>query len=323
MSNNKDTNKDTSLITGLLLIAIGIIALFVTFFDIELVWSEIGKLWPVLLVIIGVSKIPFNKVLKSILLIIIIIASCIVYYERTKDDDVFDKEKIENIFYDDEKLKESIDIQEFSESYIKSDYAIPPLYASVNIEYGAGKLRLNPPVEELVKATNASNDVQLDFSVEYDGQYADIEFEVHDNVESVVVQNKIISSNHFNLALNESPIYDFDIALGACELLYDFSEYKVSNINIEAGACNIDVKIGSLNKLTQMDISTGVSTIRIGVPKSSACRVECESVMINRGFDGFEKKSHNVYETDNFYKASEEIIINLTGAISDVKIYRY
>lgn len=313
MSKNEKKN-DNGLVTGILFVVVGIVALFVTFFDIEIIWSEIAKLWPVLLILMGVSMIPFNKILKSIVVIIIMLISFVVYCEMTDDD--FDEDNVENVYYDDNYNKEDVHVQEFSESYSENIST-----ATIELDYGAGEIRLNSPVNELVKATNASNDVKQDFSVIYEGRHAEIDFDVNETTINEV--KKKYTSNHFNLSLNENPIYDFDMSLGACDLNFDLTPYKVSDIDIDAGACNIDLKIGNRNPLINVNIETGVSSVRIGIPKSSACRIECESVMINKGFEDFVKKSGNIYETENYYSSTEKINVVFTGAISDVKIYRY
>ena len=54
-------NKDNGLVNGIILIAIGIIALMVTFFDLEIVWSELAKFWPVFVIIFGISMCYKNK----------------------------------------------------------------------------------------------------------------------------------------------------------------------------------------------------------------------------------------------------------------------
>ena len=306
MSKNEKKN-DNGLVTGILFVVVGIVALFVTFFDIEIIWSEIAKLWPVLLILMGVSMIPFNKILKSIVVIIIMLISFVVYCEMTDDD--FDEDNVENVYYDDNYNKEDVHVQEFSESYSENIST-----ATIELDYGAGEIRLNSPVNELVKATNASNDVKQDFSVIYEGRHADIDFDVNETTINEV--KKKYTSNHFNLSLNENPIYDFDMSLGACDLNFDLTPYKVSDIDI-------DLKIGNRNPLINVNIETGVSSVRIGIPKSSACRIECESVMINKGFEDFVKKSGNIYETENYYSSTEKINVVFTGAISDVKIYRY
>lgn len=306
---NKENNKDNGLIGGIILIAIGIIALMVTFFDLEIVWSELAKFWPVFLIIFGISILPLNKLFKSVSVILLILLSCILYSNNVKDN----VETQTSFNY--ELIEDDVNVQEFSEPYnpgIKT--------ADVEMNYGAGNVFLSSPVDYLVKATNASNYIVQDFSVKYEKNHAEIDFEGGNNVN---INGKDFKSNNFNIALNESPIYDFEINLGACNANLDFSEYKVSEVNVNGGACDLNIKLGDLYGNTNVDLETGVSGIKIGIPSSSGCRIECETVLSNRDFPGFDKKSGKVYETTNYLSASRHINIKLEGAISDFEIYQY
>ena len=214
-------------------------------------------------------------------------------------------------------LEEGIETQEFFAPF-KDNIT----EASVEINYGAGVLYLNSPVAELVKARNMSDKISQNFYLEYEGSHAEILFDVEDDNYQVNNVDEV-KSNRFDISLNEAPIYDFELDLGACEMNFDFSEYKVSDIEINSGASNIDIKLGELFDSTRIVISTGVSKIRIGIPNNSGCRVECESVLSLKDFDGFVKKSSNVYETSNYSSAENNIEIEFEGAMSEIKVYRY
>ena len=235
--------------------------------------------------------------------------SCLLYYNNV-DGNV---KTLSSFSYD--MIEEGVNIQEFSEPYnlnVKT--------ASVEINYGAGTVYLSAPVNYLVKATNASNYIIQDLSVKYEKDHADIEFDGGNNVN---VNGKDFKSNNFNIALNENPVYDFEINLGACNMNFDFSEYKVSELDVNGGACNFNIKLGDLYGTTNVDIETGVSDIKIGIPSSSGCRIECETVLSHKDFAGFDKKSGNVYETSNYLTANKHVNIKLEGAISGFEIYRY
>lgn len=306
---NKNTDNGKGLIGGIVLIVIGIIALLATFFDFEIVWSEIAKFWPIFLIIFGVSILPLSKLLKSISVIILILLSCLLYYNNV-DGSVKTRSSFS---YD--MIEEGVNIQEFSEPYnlnVKT--------ASVEINYGAGTVYLSSPVNYLVKATNVSNYIIQDLSVKYENNHAEIEFDGGNNVN---VNGKDFKSNNFNVALNENPVYDFEINLGACNMNFDFSEYKVSDVEVNCGACDIDMKFGDLYGTTNVNIEMGVSDVKIGIPSGSGCRVECETVLSHKDFDGFDKKSGKVYETSNYFSANKHVNIKLEGAISGFEIYRY
>ena len=310
MDNNKN-KKDDGLIGGIILIAIGIIALMVTFFDFKIVWEELAKFWPVFIIIFGVSLLPLNKVLKSVCVILIIIISCLIYSNEVNGNENLSDEKTSEI------LMEEVETQEFS-----SPFKDNTTEASVEINYGAGMLYLNSPVEELVKARNMSDKIVQNFYLEYKDSHADIVFDVEDDNYQVNDVEEV-KSNRFDISLNKNPIYDFELNLGASELNFDFSEYKVSDVEINSGVSNIDIKLGELYDSTYVVISTGVSKIRIGIPNNSGCRLECESVLTLRDFDGFVKKSSNVYETSNYSSAENNIEIEFEGAMSEFEVYRY
>lgn len=307
---SKENNKENGLINGIVLITIGVIALLVTVFDFTIEWAELAKLWPVFIIIFGLSLLPINKIIKSILVVIMILLSCVLYYNAVNEDDSYEEES----YYYDSNDKDT-NVQEFSEPFRNNINT-----AKVEINYGAGSLRLGAPVNELVKASNASNYYVQDFSVRYNGKHADICFGGEDNIS---VNGKTVDSNRFNIALNNNPIYDFEINVGACGLNFDFSDYKVSDIDINSGACNIELKFGDIYDKTKVEIETSVSDLRIGIPSNSGCRIECESVMSSEDFDGFDKKSSNVYETPNYLTADNVIDIHFSGAISDFKVYKY
>ena len=311
MEDNKN-KRDEGLVGGIILIAIGIIALLVTFFDVDIVWSELAKFWPVFIIIFGVSLLPLNKVLKSLSVIVIIIISCLIYCKEVNGNENTSDEMTSEVL-----LEEGIETQEFFTPF-KDNIT----EASVEINYGAGVLYLNSPVAELVKARNMSDKISQNFYLEYEGSHAEILFDVEDDNYQVNNVDEV-KSNRFDISLNEAPIYDFELNLGACEMNFDFSEYKVSDIEINSGASNIDIKLGELFDSTRIVISTGVSKIRIGIPSNSGCRVECESVLSLKDFDGFVKKSSNVYETSNYSSAENNIEIEFEGAMSEIKVYRY
>lgn len=311
MNNNKNNKDDNGIVGGIILIVIGLIALLVTFFDVDIVWSELAKLWPVFIIIFGVSILPLNKLLKSILVVICILLSFLLYYNGVKDDGIV----YEDVNHSMTSKKDIEVMQEFSEPYRNN-----VMEADVEINYGAGTLYLNRPSAELVEAYNESDHIIQDFSVVYEDDKADIVFDVK---RSISVNGDELNQNNFYLALNENPVYDFEINFGASSMDFDFSDYKVSDIEINGGACDINIKLGDLYDFTDVSINTGVSDIKIGIPENSGCRVECESVLSNKSFEGLMRKSSGVYETSNYSSAKNIVNIEFAGAISDFEIYRY
>ena len=102
MSNNEN-NKNDGFGRGLTLIIIGVIALFITFFDFEIDWHMLVKLWPLLLIIIGVCIMPINKWVRTVVLFALVAAGLIAYHSKTENvTKVIDKTEIRSVFSGDD-----------------------------------------------------------------------------------------------------------------------------------------------------------------------------------------------------------------------------
>lgn len=330
MANSKTKSGD-GFVTGIVLIIVGIIALCAIFFDLHIVWSQMLKLWPLLLIIIGVTMIPVNRWIRTGIVVLILICGAIGYHSLEKkyygkgnakveifddnDWDFFDEsiEKQEDKFT---KSKDSIDnnLQEFSEPYRKG-----VTKAEVEVSYGAGSLKIGSPTSNLIFASNSSAFIRQGFNVRYDGSNeAEIKISSEGKTDKLKKQD-----NKFTMSLNTKPVWDFDFELGACDVDFDFSDYKVSEIDFEGGVCNVDMKIGNLYENTKINIETGVSSITISIPADAGCHVECESALSNKSFDGLKKVGSGTFETDNYGTARQNIVIDLSCALSNVVIKRY
>lgn len=322
---SKNNHKNNGNFTmGIVITTIGVIALFATFGYVKIVWPVIWKLWPILLILVAICLLPINKYVKGIILMLIILGSCFIYQNKIKKGEGWNigirsfYEYIDNeedIIHSNSGDAGNIYVQEFSEPYQKVVNT-----AKVDIEYAAGVLRLEEQTSDLVKATNESKTIRQEFRVKYNGDNADIDFETSDDIK---IKKRDAASNRFHIALNEHPVWEFEIDVGACDLNFDFTPYKVSKIELDGGACDIEMKIGNLQKNTEIDLETGVSDIKIGIPEEAACRIKSESILSNKDFNGFVKMGKGIYETSNYMEASQVVEISLSCAISDVTVYRY
>ncbi len=101
MSNNEN-NKNVGFGNGLVLIVIGVIALCVTFFEIDLDWDILLDLWPILLIIIGICIMPINKWIKTALALSLLALGIMAYQNRVEDDKEINKVEIISSFSDDD-----------------------------------------------------------------------------------------------------------------------------------------------------------------------------------------------------------------------------
>ena len=67
--------------------------------------------------------------------------------------------------------------------------------------------------------------------------------------------------------MNVNPIWDLDFNLGAGEVNFDLSKYKVRELAIDAGAASLDIKLSDLQN-AKVIVNAGASSIILRIPKS-------------------------------------------------------
>lgn len=320
--------KSKNLFIGILVLFTGVVALLATLHVFEFHWSTLWNLWPMILIICGISMLPMNDRLKSILLVVALGLGCMLYYfENQKYEGNFirrffnrhvttwnrddDDEEQEVETYDD---TDRIDVeQHFSEPFQEV------AKASIDIDFGAGDLQLAAPCAELVRADIQSTFVKYSFRTERgeDNTAVFLSGKGH---------TKRIGKNHENdlkLALCSQPVWSFTLDMGAADADLDFSPYQMEEIEINGGACDLDVKLGKQDRDVKLVINTGASDIDIEVPASMDCQISLDSAITGKDFKGFVKKSRGLWQTPDFGQSQHQILIELNCAVSDLSVERY
>ena len=322
--------KSKNFITGILIIFVGVVALLAALNVFEFHWSIIFRLWPMMLIIFGITLLPLNDYLKSGLVLAALGLGCALYHvelqryngnaitrlynnvkswsiDISNDDDEDDGAEAEEM-----NVEYAID-QHFSEPYVEVDHA------SIDIDFGAGDLILKAPCAELAKVDAQSNFVKYSFRSEKDDE--NIALYVNGKGHSKNVGKK--NENDLYIALCAQPVWDFNLDMGAADAELDFTPYKVSSIEINGGACDIDLKLGDSGCDTKVDIDTGVSDIDIEVPSGVDCEINIESAITGKDFTGFEKIGKGQWRTPNYGQGAYRIVIDMSCAVSDISVKRY
>jgi hypothetical protein len=123
--------------------------------------------------------------------------------------------------------------------------------------------------------------------------------------------------------MNNIPVWDIKIEMGAGEAIFDLSNYKVKKLVFEGGAASFEAKLGSQLPITEVVVETGVANIEIEVPESSGCRIVVDSGLSSKDFIGFIEQSDGTYETSNYDTAANKINISLKGGLSSFEVTKY
>ena len=131
------------------------------------------------------------------------------------------------------------------------------------------------------------------------------------------------NKNKVDITLNDKPAWNFNFDIGAAEIILDLRDYRIDTTVFNAGASSIDVKIGEKNPKTVMTFNAGASSIKVAIPKGSGCEVRSESFLISKEFEGFDKKGDGLYQTSNFNVSKNKVYLIIKSAVSKVEIQRY
>jgi hypothetical protein len=275
----------------------------------------IFKFWPLLLIIWGVSLLKINDVVKMILnglsaFLLALFIMAIVNFSWgsccSSDDFVFDNDD-ETEYYEDVEKKISFD---FKDNY---------QFAKLNINGGACSYEFLKSESGLIRA-NSKLPVRYMNLKTINEDSNSIELQLDMKMGKLFWKKK--PRNLVIMELNDKPIWDFDINIGAVDFICDLTDFKVKNLNISAGAANIELKIGDKYDETLVTINTGASNCEIEIPKNSGCKIETSTALSNKDFEGFIQKDGDYY-TPDFNKAKKIVYINMSGGVSNFEVVRY
>ncbi|MCF8218258.1 MAG: DUF5668 domain-containing protein [Bacteroidales bacterium] len=305
---------------GIVLILIGGLFIMDNLNILDFHWASLLSLWPVIFILWGISILPVKNVWKTIFTVIILIGALgyafqdnpenrgwwfhrdngIEWHHHNRDMDDMQSSDMElqqeRIPYDSSIAKAKLELEGAAGTFHIKDTSVNYLL-DFRKKGNTGKYKIEPENEDGVYVIN----------IERDGK-------VYHNRNSI---------NKASIKLNSKPVWDIELDLGAADARMDLSPFKVNYVDVEGGASNIRLKLGSKVSQTKVNVDAGVSNFDLLVPESSGCRVQFESVLSGKNMDGFKKESSGLYLTPGYEDAKNKIDIVVEAAISNFEIKRY
>ncbi len=302
-----------------ILIAVGVLFMLNNFGVLEFGFRTLWSLWPLILILWGISILPIKDGIKIIGLVAVL-AFTVIFFNRISERSAWfnfhNFQGFNNQNWDDD--EDSTSTYNYQPQNLSVPYDSTMVKGELKLDAAAGNFSLEGMTSDFLSfnktgdignysltTTNENNRKRISLTLEKAG------------VRHSVNENKV------EIKLSEKPSWNLDFDIGAAEIMMDLRDYKIDTTNIDAGASSIDIKIGDKNPLTVMTFNAGASSIRVEVPKESACQIKSESFMISKEFDGFTKKGDGVYQTANFATGKNKVFLTIKTAISKIEIIRY
>ena len=290
----------------MILILIGILFTLENLNVIDFDWYNLWRLWPVILILWGISVLPVKDIIKIVLVLLVLGGSVTYMMNRT-------------VYWHDKDYSIS-----FNEDYqeVDQEFAIPfddtVEIATLDMEVAASKFVTMDASYDLINFEKKGSVLDYKYAITQNENSVDIDIYLEDEV----VLNKH-TKNRVEMSLNPYPVWDLSYEIGAADVNLDLTGIKVSDLSIEGGAAAIRVKIGDYYPETKVHIEAGASSIKVKVPETSGCDLNITSVLSGKNISGFEKIDHGHYRTANFDESENKIYLVVEAAVSSYSIIRY
>ncbi len=316
-----------NLFAGGFLILLGILFLGKEWGWFHINWHEISRLWPLLLIYLGLvallGKTNRSATVITIVLLCIAIPTVIVRSCQEKVGDAFDHNGI-HIDMDDDDDKDNNDDNDTTFKGSKQNL-VEPMNASIksatlNFSGGAAEFDIKETSKDLVEA-----DADLDFGnislkKTGDADSPKIDFALKGKTNNINIDDD--NHNKVNLKLNPEVIWDMNFEFGAGKADFDLSQYKIKNLSIKTGLTETDVKLGDKTDNLDVKIESGLTDIEFQIPESVGCRIDIDGGLNDKDFEGFIQKNGH-WETPNFDKSTKKINLKFEGGLQSLKVRRY
>lgn len=308
---------------GVILIFIGILFTLQNLGMLHFDWVSLWRLWPVFLVLWGVSIIPVKDFIKVLLVLVVLAGSMFFIINRTEfRDGSHPIEWFSNHDWD-EWEDDYDDSGSSSKRYTTQTFDIPyndsAKYVTLNMEAAAGKFTIDDTSVSLIDFNRRGNSAEYSYFITSSDSSSNINIEM----ESASVNFGKKHKNTVTIDMNNLPIWDINLDAGAAAIDFDFSDFKIRSLDVEGGAASINLVLGDEYDETNVTLESGASSVVIKVPESSGCKLSLESVLSSKELMGFEKLDRGEYETPNFDEAANKVYIDAEAAVSSFTIIRY
>ncbi len=317
-----------NIFSGGFLILIGFLFLGKEFGWFNIDWHEISRLWPLLLIYLGlvafIGKSSRSATVITIILLCVAIPIVIVRSCKEKVETAFNDHDIHIDMDDDDNDNDNHDNEDyhFKGTNQKLVESMNPIVKNAKFEFsgGAAEFIINGTSKELVEA-----DADLDFGnislrKTGDSTNPNIIFALKGKKNNIHFGDD--NHNKINLKLNPNVIWDMNFEFGAGKADFDLSEYKINKLSIKTGVTETDVKLGDKVDNLDVQVESGLTSIEFNIPESVGCRIDVDGGLNSKDFDGFIQKNGH-WETPNFEKSSKKINISFDGGLQELKVKRY
>ena len=313
--------KYKHLFWAIILIAIGIIFILNNFGILNFSWYNFWQLWPLILILWGISVLPVKDITKFVMLIAVLLATVFIINRVPSHRSWFShfhRNGDMSWEWNDDNDKDNTARSNTADQNLSVPFDSLSSKGLLELDAAAGTFTISGETPEFLAFSKTGDIGNYEITTNDIKNRKDISLRLEEKSSS-----HHFNKNHVNIKLNLKPVWNLKFDIGAASMDMDFSNYKIDTADFDAGASSITLIMGDRNPVSVVTFNAGASSIHLSVPKSAGCQVSSESFLVSKTFEGFHKKEGHIYETDNFAMAKSKIYITVKTAVSSIDIHQY
>jgi hypothetical protein len=315
--------KSKNVFWGILFISVGILWMLKALGVIAFSWCVFFKLWPLILVWIGIKLMPLSdkwKIILNVTVLFLGIAFLLILSNSKHCNSKWAKP-----FWWEKEWRTTCINQEIDIDTIVYSNRNLIMYednienANLKLSVAAGKLLFTTGKELIaIREATSSSKILINSIIDNDNTVS-IKAEVHP-----LGKIRHHNSGKYNIQLNDAPVWKMDLELSATAGEIDFSSFKIKELDIESNASALDFKLGNLYPEVTVKVESNASAVEISIPKDMQCSLKrAENNLSSFTVKGLKQESKNQYISDNEDETTGVINIVIASNVSSVEIKRY
>ncbi|MEI6089112.1 MAG: DUF5668 domain-containing protein [bacterium] len=306
--------KNRNYFWGAFVLAIGIIMLLVNLNVYNSNYYGIYKIWPIVLILWGVTFLKISDIARNVisalsgLLLGVVLVSGILgithSFQNMSNEFFFDHNNHYSHKMEFEPTQKTVDYQNEKQ-------------VTFNFQGGASYVRIGSGDGKLASAFAEYDSYVIGKDVTDGETVVNLDFDPTFNYS---LNNS--KKSKIDVMLNEVPNWIINVEAGASKLDFDLTKIKLDRMTIEVGVSDINLVFGDLSNSSKIDISCGLSNIKVRIPSNIGCRIITETAFSAHDFDKFIKRD-DAYYSKNYNSSTKKIEFEIDGAFSNFEIIQY
>jgi len=291
---------------GIVLIIVGALALLGNAGLLNLDWSFVWRLWPLILIFWGLRALLgpgrgswLGPVMIMVALLLLVAAS----HPATRSS-----------------FEHIIGPKEPSKQTLQKDFDPGITTANLTVDAGAGSYKLGSTSDKLISVEAESNVGSYVLDQNTSNTSADLHLKFETKSLSFGFGH---NANNATINLNAHPVWNLVFHMGASNLDFDFSPFNVEKATLDTGASSVSLQLGDKAAVSHVTLHSGASSIDIRVLRTVGCEITADTGLASKDFIGFTQDSDKTYRTAGFDSAAKKIYLDLNAGASSLSVMQY